>query len=1238
MFNLSSSFAHPNSVAHIGNDTFLVALSGKDVTSVHVCTSSFPPHSRVVRVPLSRKVCLNFESSTTPDRCPHKNNNSGHPHCNNGSCLEEGATSFTAASSSKDIGGEESSSAAGYHHLYPSPDGKIVAIIAHQHYSQNPSFAAGDEHSITGSVCSQRKLTHYLIVLTNVPFEVFEFQTPPGRNVQSVCWFMGRSYFPNEKINESETNEETMKNLSSTTSLLDTQTCPRRLLILLHSGELLSYDLSIAHLGVAFPPPKVVDILKYLFGKSCVPCLSSISSWSGKGVCSSKFFSSSALKESTGNTSPGQSGTEKDSANEADHGGVDKSVPLHLHMTTSSSTDKSGVPNHSSPLAAGASPFFKGSISNANTNKMGTNEKETEVSAPAAVGLHRKEPGVTSGVQKHVSPTAGSLLTSKGLNPFGVGQVDVSFQGSKAVTSLRKDKSVSLGLAAASDDVKYRTGANEKTTKNTEAAIPPLTLPMGNNNNDKNSFSSLPCRNGASSSPNNNNNKVNVSKKQPALNDNKCSPAGVSWGMGKHPSAEKGPLELEKSSAEKLFHKIFVRDAEAGDHGHGHADEDDEERSFLRHWLGDLFHLVVDIHVVPPTRSLPSILLLLTRYGDVYAAKVDEEYGLPLQGLSAMSSASDGLEETWIHQDTAAISLMHHWEGGQTKPHGSWPCIEHHCKKVSPKAFRTFVHRHPQGDQPPPPHSSSRSAWRCTGFHHLIKGSLEGGRNKDTSEGCSDLGMALSVRSVLLDEDTGLHVILIAYDNGRVTGTPVEEPHLLARDRVVTSQTKNAVDWKEKDYPNGSPAMTCVWKTPPHRSTLEFVPLEPHWNIHLGRVPSSSCSSPTADNHFSEEGRKASVRDIGPAGAGTLCPPRVQMNVIHHVCFIRYDECHAYLVALPSWNVSRGGWTYWNPFLTKKKCAAHEGVNTKRREVNNVSAAPDRSSAAPLALPSSSSLLADCREEEWKWSLIQTNSLPLPEPIALRIPFDLRGICVGVGRGELLLAPSKIDTIVLAPNQESLPKYSNHAHPPSTLLSVEIPNLLRGSIYATANSWGWSWPSFSSSPECANGKRSKEGERGSNEDEKEIAGSSSEDEMLMRINSKKTEGVRGQKEDVDRLLKETLHGLSMAYRSIFSGETEEMVRAKKLEVMKYLEKSVNTQEEAENELTEREKQLQERVQLLQRDVFFARNFLEKSEKDLLEAIVHQRGQISFHIANKRLGIVHAALSKIEEQLSSISIQ
>ncbi|RNC44772.1 hypothetical protein TcCL_NonESM05522 [Trypanosoma cruzi] len=127
---------------------------------------------------------------------------------------------------------------------------------------------------------------------------------------------------------------------------------------------------------------------------------------------------------------------------------------------------------------------------------------------------------------------------------------------------------------------------------------------------------------------------------------------------------------------------------------------------------------LIGMCVVPPSLSLPVMLLVLNRGGDVFSIKIDES-GVP----TALVKEFDGRVETLVGGGE---------EHQQHRETGSSPCV-----------------------------------------HYLLRGGISGvGYTEDP----------LAIGTTLLDEDVGRHVVFVIYSSGVLRGGWFSEPDLLCRD------------------------------------------------------------------------------------------------------------------------------------------------------------------------------------------------------------------------------------------------------------------------------------------------------------------------------------------------------------------------------------------------------------------------------------------------------------------------
>ena len=136
---------------------------------------------------------------------------------------------------------------------------------------------------------------------------------------------------------------------------------------------------------------------------------------------------------------------------------------------------------------------------------------------------------------------------------------------------------------------------------------------------------------------------------------------------------------------------------------------------------------LVDLYALPPTASLPVILLVLSSSGDVYAVHLSDDDALPV--LATAAAVDDGR--------VGSLEEERQWQQAQ----------------ASSAATATAVNAE---------------------VHHLIDGALTSSSDE-----------ALAVRGCLVDADAGTHAVFFYTANGNLSGAWVSEPDLLARHRTA---------------------------------------------------------------------------------------------------------------------------------------------------------------------------------------------------------------------------------------------------------------------------------------------------------------------------------------------------------------------------------------------------------------------------------------------------------------------
>lgn len=215
--------------------------------------------------------------------------------------------------------------------------------------------------------------------------------------------------------------------------------------------------------------------------------------------------------------------------------------------------------------------------------------------------------------------------------------------------------------------------------------------------------------------------------------------------------------------------------------------------------------------------------------------------------------------------------------------------------------------------------------------HHLIQGggAANGGALEED---------ALAVRCCCADTESGLHVVLVCCSSGVLRGAYVDEPDLISRHRTL--------------LPSLLPRQGAATIT-----------------VHFGpTLLARSFLSPAV-----------------PTTTHTI-----DMSMVGNVCMLRYGDV-AYVIAVPVWDVHRGGWSYYSPTA---------GLSSADRQ----------------------------RHEAMRLPLLSQEAA-VPPPLMVRVPFAVKASSVGIGATEVVIVPESSGS-------------SRH------IISVKIATLLRSAMLA----------------------------------------------------------------------------------------------------------------------------------------------------------------------------------------------
>lgn len=238
-----------------------------------------------------------------------------------------------------------------------------------------------------------------------------------------------------------------------------------------------------------------------------------------------------------------------------------------------------------------------------------------------------------------------------------------------------------------------------------------------------------------------------------------------------------------------------------------------------------------------------------------------------------------------------------------------------------------------------------------------------------------------------------------------------------------------------------------------------------------------------------------------------------------------------------------------------------------------------------------------------RWSLISTDP-SVPQPLAMRVPLEVRGLSLALGPRELILAPS-------ASSGENCNDCA--------FISVEVSTLLSSARYASSGDLRLTFRS-----------------RGEGLDSARRSPTPPDGLMRSPIMSQEGSAERGKSEEAINERLEDLLGFLVQANAAFLSGNDSALTGRFVDAVVALERTLVRTEEREEELTSREARLQTRVERLARHIAIKTGTLDKWNTLLLDAIAHQRGESAFRTANDRLGKIHVMLSNYERQLKALS--
>lgn len=501
---------------------------------------------------------------------------------------------------------------------------------------------------------------------------------------------------------------------------------------------------------------------------------------------------------------------------------------------------------------------------------------------------------------------------------------------------------------------------------------------------------------------------------------------------------------------------------------------------------------VVALHIIAPTRSLPPTLLLLCSSGDVFAAKLDDQCE-PTAAAAATAPEAKSTEPTATTTTTeTAVVVQTRWR-----------------------------------------HASARSV-----LHRVVYG---GSATYDEE--------ALALCTTLMDEDSGVHAVVVCYSSGVVRTYCLDEPALLAR-KVIPRASRGRRDALQKQT---------------------FV-------THIGPA---------------FEARAL----LSPAVPSTSHV--VQLSVSGNVILIRCGDADAYLLALPTWDHHRKGWSYWRPACPD----------------------PDERAQEALRLP-----------------LVSQHSAA-PPPLALRVPFDVQGASLALGLREVVVIPEvaalnvPTTTTAAAGGDAKAPGSVDYVCPREHTVAVHVVPLLRSAMYAQCEEFRLSYDGDAvedAKDDEGNGVAGKAVGSGSSSpaaDERRQSRSqlgSSPSKGALTVPPRTSAAAAG-----TTPLLTLLHGVAECHRELLCGFPVEEVDVHTAGLAARVDNVVQSTKQKEQELARRTAQLQEKLAQLARRSARVNADVAAWRRLVLDALVHRRGVQMMCRAQQRLQEVGAMLDEYE---------
>lgn len=329
-----------------------------------------------------------------------------------------------------------------------------------------------------------------------------------------------------------------------------------------------------------------------------------------------------------------------------------------------------------------------------------------------------------------------------------------------------------------------------------------------------------------------------------------------------------------------------------------------------------------------------------------------------------------------------------------------------------------------------------------------------------------------------------------------------------------------------------------------------------HRTAHLRTAGGANLSFTVRLGSCNSGGGGGGVREcLSPAVPSTT--HTATMTVSNNLCLLRLGETGeaTYLLALPIWDRQRRGWGVWRP-----TCEEPQTTEAMRR-----------------ALP------------------LLSLDVAVPAPVALRLPYDTRGMSVAIGETELVLVPEA---------SARLPD----THGRRRILSITLLSLLRSALYARCGPLQLHPAAREVKPPVA-AATARPGMTGA------------------LINATSSTSASNSRAAVLQLV----NLIPPCHRAWLCAAPQADIDAATVDVVSHVERQEREVAQRERAQAQRRERLMARVALLEGRVSELTCSLDRWQQTLLDAIVHRRGEAAVRTANERLGEVYAMLNEWEQQ-------